>query len=65
MHKSIDPRGKQSPREGMAGGARRQMGRGREDDAAGGNIELIFILIELLEIMWGKGWCLSRTNGLK
>jgi hypothetical protein len=35
------------PREGMAGGARRQMGRGREDDAAGGI--LISFLIELLD----------------
>jgi len=42
LHKSIDPRGKQLPRKGMAGGARRQMGRGREDNAAGGIIDLIF-----------------------
>ncbi len=42
MPKSIDPQGKQSPGEGMTGGARRLMGRGREEDVAGGNIELIF-----------------------
>jgi hypothetical protein len=47
LHISIDLRGKQSPREGMAGRARRQMGRGREDDAAGGI--LISFLIELLD----------------
>ena len=42
LPKSMDPQGKQSPSEGMTGGARRLLGRGREDDAAGGNIELIF-----------------------
>jgi hypothetical protein len=38
----MDSQGKQSPSEGMTDGARRLMGRGREDNAAGGNIELIF-----------------------
>jgi hypothetical protein len=42
LPKLMDPQGKQSPSEGMTGGARRLPGRGREDDAAGGNIELIF-----------------------
>ena len=37
LPKSIVPQGKQSPSEGMTGGACRLMGgRGREDDVAGG-----------------------------
>ena len=42
LPKSMDPQGKQSPSEGMTGGDRRLTGRGRDEDAAGGNIELIF-----------------------
>ena len=52
----MDPQGKQSPSEGMTGGARKLLGRGREDDAVGGNIELIQFLHRLRDqdhhIIW-------------
>ncbi len=40
--KLTDPQGKQSLSKGVAGGASKRTGRGREDDGAGGDKELIF-----------------------
>ncbi len=42
LPKLTDPQGKQSPSEGMVGGASKPLGRGMEDDAAGGNRDTIF-----------------------